>query len=156
MNLAPTFQKAPPVWRRSPKPEAYLSPIPGPSGPRRECAVRAFWRRQNLAAGGIHFRRACKYRRGRQPFAAETQKEKHDLWSCLSFWKGRLKSIFSSLGLLEETLPNGPSGPRAEWRVNSRPAAGNCAGAALPTPSIEMPKGGAALQAAEPKTKDIC
>ena len=24
--------------------------------------------------------------------------------------------------------PNGPSGPRAKWRVNSRPAAGNCAG----------------------------
>ena len=49
--------------------------------------------------------------------------------------------------------PNGPSGTRAEWRVNSRPAAGNCAGAALPTPSIQIPKGGAALWAAEPKTK---
>ncbi len=49
---------------------------------------------------------------------------------------------------------NGPSGPRAGWRVNSRPAAGNCAGAALPTPSIEIPKGEAAFQAAKPKKKD--
>ena len=31
---------------------------------------------------------------------------------------------------------------RDEWRVNSRPQAGNCAGAALPPPSIQMPKGG--------------
>lgn len=31
---------------------------------------------------------------------------------------------------------------RDEWRVNSRPQAGNCAGAALPPPSIQRPKGG--------------
>ena len=31
-----------------------------PSGRRRLCAVRAFCRRQNLGAGGIHFRRACE------------------------------------------------------------------------------------------------
>lgn len=71
-------------------------------------------------------------------------------------WKGRLKSIFSPLGLLEEILPNGPSGPRAEWRVNFRPQAGNCAGAALPSPSIEMPKGGGRLWRPEPKKEDIC
>ena len=31
---------------------------------------------------------------------------------------------------------------RDEWRVNSRPQAGNCAEAALPPPSIQMTKGG--------------
>ena len=66
-----------------------------------------------------------------------------------------LKSIFSTLGLSTGVPPNGPSGPRAEWRVNSRPAAGNCAGAALPAPSIQIPKGGTALWAAEPKKKDM-
>ena len=33
-------------------------PLNRPSGRRRFCAVRAFCRRQNLGAGGIHFRRA--------------------------------------------------------------------------------------------------
>ncbi len=35
-----------------------------PSGRRRKCAVRAFCRRQNLGAGGIHFRRALKSPKG--------------------------------------------------------------------------------------------
>ena len=43
---------------------------------------------------------------------------------------------------------------RDEWRVNSRPQAGNCAGAALPPPSIQRPKG-AALWAVGPKKKGM-
>ena len=42
-------------------------PPNGPSGPRRGCAVRAFCPRQNLGAGGIHFRRALKSRRVEPP-----------------------------------------------------------------------------------------
>ena len=50
---------------------------------------------------------------------------------------------------------NRPSGRRRECAANSEPpkAAENCAGAALPTPSIQIPKGEAALWAAESKTK---
>ena len=75
--------------------------------------------------------------------------------SLATSWKKPLKSIFSSLRPLEETLPNGPSGPRAEWRVNSEPpeAAENCAGRiyfarALKCRRVERPAG------AEPKKKD--
>ncbi len=50
---------------------------------------------------------------------------------------------------------DGPSRPGAERRMNP-PFAWKCSGAAEPSPSIEMSKGGAALQAAEPKTKDTC
>ena len=61
--------------------------------------------------------------------------------------------IVSILNSVTEEPPNGPSGPRAEWRVNSRLQAGNCAGAALPTPSIQIRKGGGRLRRPEPKTK---
>ena len=47
-----------------------------PSGRRRFCAVRAFCRRQNLGAGGIHFRRAFQTKGWKPPLAAGTQKER--------------------------------------------------------------------------------
>ena len=50
-----------------------------PSGRRRLRAVRAFCRRQNLGAGGIHFRRAFENKGRRPPSAAGTQKERQDL-----------------------------------------------------------------------------
>ena len=85
---------------------------------------------------------------------AEGKKGRHDRRSCLPWGKERLESILGIDGTVVGESPNGPSGPRAEWRVNSRPVAGNCAGAALPTPSIQIPKGEAALRAVEPKKKD--
>ena len=49
-----------------------------PSGRRRICAVRAFCRRQNLGAGGIHFRRAFEIPEGGAAlWAAEPKKERH-------------------------------------------------------------------------------
>src|SRR5699024_1138227 len=47
-------------------------------------------------------------------------------------------SLFSVLGLLAKIPPNRPSGRRRFCAANSEPprAAENCAGAALPTPSI--------------------
>ena len=47
-----------------------------PSGRRRQCAVRAFCRRQNLGAGGIHFRRAFESPQGGAAlWAAEPTKQ---------------------------------------------------------------------------------
>ena len=70
-------------------------------------------------------------------------------------WKEQLKSIFSVLGLLAKIPPNRPSGRRRFCAVNSEPPreAENCSGAALPTPSIQIPKGGGRLRRPEPKTK---
>ncbi len=48
------------------------------------------------------------------PLAAGTQKERHDLWSCLSFWKGRLKSIFPR----NRTNPPQSGGPRSQPSVS--------------------------------------
>ena len=56
-------------------------------------------------------------------------------------WKGRLKSIFLPLEPLEEILPNGSSGSRAEWRVNSRPQVGNCAGGGFADPEHSNTEG---------------
>ena len=70
-------------------------------------------------------------------------------------WKEQLRSIFSVLGLLAKIPPNRPSGRRRFCAVNSEPprAAENCAGATLPAPSIQIPKGGDRLRRPEPKTK---
>ena len=58
-----------------------------PSGRRRVCAVRAFCRRQNLGAGGIHFRRACAVPKGGAAlWAAEPKKKDICESRCLSFW----------------------------------------------------------------------
>ncbi len=49
-----------------------------PSGRRRLCAVRAFCRRQNLGAGGIHFRRAFESPKGGAAlWAAEPKTKGH-------------------------------------------------------------------------------
>ena len=50
----------------------------------------------------------------RPPKAAGTQKERHDLWSCLSFWKGRLKSIFPR----NRTNPPQSGGPKSQPSVS--------------------------------------
>lgn len=44
---------------------------------------------------------------------------------------------------------------RDEWRVNSRPQAGNCAGAALPPQAFKGRRGEAALWAVGPKKKGM-
>ena len=69
--------------------------------------------------------------------------------------KKRLKAGLGILKTRPVIYPDGPSRPGAERRMNP-PFAWKCSGAAEPSPSIEMSKGGAALQAAEPKTKDTC
>ena len=54
---------------------------------RAEWRVQAFCRRQNLGAGGIHFRRAfesLKGEAGQRP--AKPKKKDMTCWSCLSFW----------------------------------------------------------------------
>ena len=76
----------------------YFEILPGnppyrPSGRRRFCAVRAFCRRQNLGAGGIHFRRALKYRRVEAASGGRNPKRKTSAFSrCLSFWYARRDS----------------------------------------------------------------
>ena len=70
-------------------------------------------------------------------------------------WKGQLKLIFWMDGTVVEEPPNSPSGPRRECAAQAVFAAGENlgAGAYLPTPSIEIPKGGDRLWRSEPKTK---
>ena len=88
----------------------------GPSGPRRECAVQRFcrrqkpWRRGGFAALSIQIPKGGG--RLRRP---EPKMKGNDL----SFWKGRLKSIFWINGTVVGESPDGPSGPRRECAVQA-------------------------------------
>ena len=88
----------------------------GPSGPRRECAVQRFcrrqkpWRKSGSSALSIPIPKGGG--RLRRP---EAEMKGNDL----SFWKGRLKSIFWINGTVVGESPNGPSGPRRECAVQA-------------------------------------
>ena len=63
-------------------------PPDGPSGPRRECAVRAFCPRQNLGAGAAPPPRALKFRRAERALGPRSPQKRTRLTSCPFLWSG--------------------------------------------------------------------
>ena len=67
-------------------------PPDGPSGPRRECAVRAFCPRQNLGAGAAPPPRALKSRRAERALGPRSPQKRTRLTSCPFLWCARRES----------------------------------------------------------------
>ena len=86
LTSCPFFRKGRSKWIFGVNRTVAGKPPDGPSGPRRECAVRAFCPRQNLGAGAAPPPRALKSRRAERALGPRSPQKRTRLTSCPFLW----------------------------------------------------------------------